>query len=136
MPRLSGAFLLSSVVLPATASVLPDAFTPQEPPPASHGDLGAFYEFHTHPEARDFGSGSRGEFAQALGVECRVLHDTAPVAQWIARPPPKGQVAGSIPARGTNSLNAVPAAAVSETQTGTALSLSPSRFPASTDRAR
>jgi hypothetical protein len=25
----------------------------------------------------------------------------APVAQWIARPPPKGQVAGSIPARGT-----------------------------------
>jgi hypothetical protein len=24
----------------------------------------------------------------------------APVAQWIARPPPKGQVAGSIPARG------------------------------------
>jgi hypothetical protein len=28
----------------------------------------------------------------------------APVVQWIARPPPKGQVAGSIPARGTNSL--------------------------------
>ena len=25
----------------------------------------------------------------------------APVAQWIARPPPKGQVAGSTPARGT-----------------------------------
>ncbi len=24
----------------------------------------------------------------------------APVAQWIARPPPKGKVAGSIPARG------------------------------------
>lgn len=25
----------------------------------------------------------------------------APVAQWIARPPPKGQVTGSTPVRGT-----------------------------------
>ncbi len=29
----------------------------------------------------------------------------ASVAQWIARPPPKGQVAGSIPARGTSEIN-------------------------------
>lgn len=28
----------------------------------------------------------------------------ASVAQWIARPPPKGQVAGSIPARGTSEI--------------------------------
>jgi hypothetical protein len=35
-------------------------------------------------------------------LEFRILHPPpAPVAQWIARPPPKGQVAGSIPARGT-----------------------------------
>lgn len=32
-----------------------------------------------------------------------ISYTKAPVAQWIERPPPKGQVAGSIPARGTNS---------------------------------
>ena len=29
------------------------------------------------------------------------MPQSAPVAQWIERPPPKRQVAGSIPARGT-----------------------------------
>ncbi len=29
----------------------------------------------------------------------------APVAQWIARPPPKGQVGGSTPLRGANEIN-------------------------------
>jgi hypothetical protein len=73
--------------------------------PPVHGDLEAFFEFHTDSASRDFGAGkARGETARVLGVECGVLTDTAPVAQWIARPPPKGQVAGSIPARGTNSL--------------------------------
>ena len=60
-----------------------------------------------HPGTRVIDYGVRepaGEFRSPLGVECRVLPDTAPVAQWIARPPPKGQVAGSIPARGTNSF--------------------------------
>jgi hypothetical protein len=65
------------------------------------GDLEAFFEFHIDPAVRDFGSKAQGEFPRKLGVECGVLSDTAPVAQWIARPPPKGQVAGSIPARGT-----------------------------------
>ena len=30
------------------------------------------------------------------------IASTAPVAQWIERPPPKGKVAGSIPAGGAN----------------------------------
>lgn len=61
-----------------------------------------------HAGARVIDYGVRelaSEFRSVPGVECGVLRDTAPVAQWIARPPPKGQVAGSIPARGTNSLD-------------------------------
>jgi hypothetical protein len=39
----------------------------------------------------------------AAAVECRqFIHPLhAPVAQWIERPPPKGQVTGPIPVRGT-----------------------------------
>ena len=60
-----------------------------------------------HPGTRVIDYGVRlppDEFQHPIRVECRVLPNTAPVAQWIARPPPKGQVAGSIPARGTTSF--------------------------------
>ena len=89
---------------PAHADVVQNAFSELADLRAvPHGDLAAFFEFHTNPATRDFGSGMPlGETPRKLGVECGVLTDTAPVAQWIARPPPKGQVAGSIPARGTN----------------------------------
>jgi hypothetical protein len=88
-------------------------------------------QMEDHPGTRVIDYGERepaGEFEHPLGIECRVVHDTAPVAQWIARPPPKGQVAGSIPARGTNSPR--------EKTAHTALLRSTSRFPASTGRAR
>ena len=89
-------------IAPAHADVIPGQYAePKDSASLPHGDLEAFFEFHTDRAARDFGSKTRGEFARKLGVECGVLSDTAPVAQWIARPPPKGQVAGSIPARGT-----------------------------------
>jgi hypothetical protein len=108
MPRSSFFFMvllwLPATSLPARAEVM-DAFNgPDDTTQVIHGDLEAFFEFHTDTRNRDFGSGKpRGETARQLGVECGVFSDTAPVAQWIARPPPKGQVAGSIPARGTNS---------------------------------
>src|SRR5690606_9417373 len=99
-------------------------FAPETLP--AHGDLEAFFEFHRNPRTRDFGSGkARDETVRPLGVECGVITDTAPVAQWIARPPPKGQVAGSIPARGTNSRFEI----VQE-------SLKPSVFPTKTGTSR
>ena len=93
---------LAAIGTRADVAGVPDL--PEAPTPVLTGDLGAFFEFHTDARNRDFGSGKpRGETARKLGVECGVFTGTAPVAQWIARPPPKGQVAGSIPARGTNS---------------------------------
>lgn len=75
---------------------------PPYPGPAVLLDLSLYKEGHPGTRVIDYGQRSApDELRQALGIECRVLHDTAPVAQWIARPPPKGQVAGSIPARGT-----------------------------------
>jgi hypothetical protein len=65
-------------------------------------DLPLYKEGHLGPRVIDYGIRLLAdELQRPLRVECRVLPDTAPVAQWIARPPPKGQVAGSIPARGT-----------------------------------
>ena len=108
MPRSSHIYMYALLLLtaaPARAGTVTDPaadYATANPP--LHGDLGSFFEFHNDPKARDFGSSKApGEFTRSLGVECGVLTDTAPVAQWIARPPPKGQVAGSIPARGTNS---------------------------------
>lgn len=106
MSRTSILFMWVLSSTPVSAGLLTgtelQAAAPEGPIP--HGDLEAFYEFHIDPRERDFGSTKpRGETARPLGVECGVLTDSAPVAQWIARPPPKGQVAGSIPARGTNS---------------------------------
>lgn len=101
-------FVLFLSAVPAHAGLFvddPSANESRDAGVVTHGDLDAFFEFHRHSDKRDFGSRQPGEFAWAPGVECRVLHDTAPVAQWIARPPPKGQVAGSIPARGTNSIS-------------------------------
>src|SRR5688572_22611914 len=99
MPRYSFLYKLvlpSLIALPAYAG-LTDAFAPPlaftEPSdlaPPSRGDLESFFEFHIDPGARDFGSSKApDESPRRLGVECGVLHDTAPVAQWIARPPPK-----------------------------------------------
>ena len=74
--------------------------------PAVMHDLQLYREGHPGTRVIDYGQRVLpGEFERPLGIECRVLHDTAPVAQWIARPPPKGQVAGSIPARGVNIIN-------------------------------
>ena len=76
--------------------------------PALLLDLSLYKEDHPGTRVIDYGVRlPPGEFQRPLRVECRVLPNTAPVAQWIARPPPKGQVAGSIPARGTNSDSAV-----------------------------
>ena len=75
------------------------------PGPALATDPVLYEAGHVGARVIDYGVRElASEFRSAPGVECRVLRDTAPVAQWIARPPPKGQVAGSIPARGTNSL--------------------------------
>jgi hypothetical protein len=44
-----------------------------------------------HPGTRVIDYGQRlppDELQPPPGVECRVVPDTAPVAQWIARPPP------------------------------------------------
>lgn len=89
MSRKALCLLLASVVR-ARADVIadPPSHGADEGDGAPRGDLGAFFEFHTHPDKHDFGSSQPGEFAWPPGVECRVLHDTAPVAQWIARPPP------------------------------------------------
>lgn len=71
------------------------------PGPAVLLDLPLYKEGHPGTRVIDYGLRlPPDEFLHPLGIECRVLHDPAPVAQWIARPPPKGQVAGSIPARG------------------------------------
>jgi hypothetical protein len=76
---------------------------PQDSGPAILVDLPLYKEGHPGTRVIDYGLRlPPDEFQPAVGIECRVLPDTAPVAQWIARPPPKGQVAGSIPARGTN----------------------------------
>ena len=59
------------------------------PGPAVLTDTALYKEGHPGARIIDYGvRESAGEFRRELGVECRVLHDPAPVAQWIARPPP------------------------------------------------
>ncbi len=89
--------------LTAPAIPAPPCNETRYPGPAVLIDLSLYKEGHPGPRVIDYGLRlPPDEFQHELRVECRVLPDTAPVAQWIARPPPKGQVAGSIPARGTN----------------------------------
>lgn len=72
------------------------------PGPALLTDPSLYIEGHPGTRVIDYGVRlPPDEFQRPLRVECRVSPDTALVAQWIARPPPKGQVAGSIPAQGT-----------------------------------
>ena len=88
-----GSFLAGTAAAANLPASRPESsFTPRCPPrpgPAVLLDVSLYKEGHPGPRVIDYGQRQApDELQPPPGVECRVLPDTAPVAQWIERPPP------------------------------------------------